>query len=126
MRRQSGVELRFRAAFVQNPCVVESLIGVVEPLEGLLRFPVTIVRTAGELIRKGEPQQTQCELMLRFDVQNIATDRLCFFRFVKGTVEFRLRDGLWDSRCRNTFELIFLAHTRPSRLSSRRESCGQA
>src|ERR1700756_5572737 len=107
MRWQSGVELRFRTTFVQNPCVVKALIGVVELLESLFRVPITIGRTTGELIRNGESKQTRCEYVLRFNSQDIATDRLCFLGFVEGTVELCFRDGLGDSRCRNSFELIF-------------------
>src|SRR5580704_961014 len=104
---QSGIELRLRATFIQNSRVVEPLIRIVEPLEGLFRFPVTIRRAASKLIRESEAEQTQCELMLRFDVQNIATYRLCFFRFVEGSVELHLCNGLGDPRCRNVLELVF-------------------
>src|SRR5579863_706639 len=45
--------------------------------------------------------------MLRLDSQDIATDRLRLFRFVERAIEFRLRDGLVDPRCRNAFDLIF-------------------
>lgn len=55
---------------MQNYRAAEPLVGIVELPEGLFRFPVTIGRTAGELIRKGEPEQTQCELMLRFNGQD--------------------------------------------------------
>jgi hypothetical protein len=70
MRWLSGIELRFCASFMQNYRAAEPLVGIVELPEGLFRFPVTIGRTAGELIRKGEPEQTQCELMLRFNGQD--------------------------------------------------------
>ncbi len=96
---QSRAELRFRTAFVQDPCVVEPLIRIVQQLKGLFRIPATIRRTTAELIGESETEQPQSELMLRFSDQDIATDRLCFFRFVEGTVEFRLRDGLGDSAC---------------------------
>src|SRR5260370_36308968 len=106
MRWLSGVELRFRASFAENPCVVEPLIGVVELLEGRFRFAVTIGRAASELICKGEPEHPQCKLMLWFDDEDIATDRLCFFRFAEAAVAFRLCDGLGDACGRNMFQLV--------------------
>src|ERR1700687_3190954 len=45
--------------------------------------------------------------MLRFDGQDIATDRFCLFWFVERAIEFRLRDGLGDPGCRNALNLIF-------------------
>src|SRR5258708_34210356 len=45
--------------------------------------------------------------MLRFDGQDIATDRLGFFWFVERAIEFRLRDGLGDPGRRNSLNFIF-------------------
>src|ERR1700722_2217012 len=45
--------------------------------------------------------------MLRFDGQDIATDRLCLFRFVERAIEFSLQDGFSNPSCRNALNLIF-------------------
>src|SRR5215469_13911711 len=97
MRRLSGVELRFCTPFIQNPRVVEPFIRIAEPVEDLFDLPDAIGRTAGELIGECEAKNAQGELMLWIDGKDIVTDRLCFFRFVEGTIEFSLGDGLGDS-----------------------------
>src|ERR1700739_4256100 len=92
---------------MQDPSVVVSLVWILELSEYLFGFPVTIRPKAGELICKREPKQAQCKLMLRFDGQDIATDRLRLFWFVERAIEFRLRDGFCDPGCRNALNLIF-------------------
>src|SRR5580704_2425941 len=46
--------------------------------------------------------------MLRFDSEDIAADRFCFFRFAEGAIEFRFFDGLGDSSGRDA--LHFISH----------------
>ena len=41
--------------------------------------------------------------------QDIATDRLCLFRFAERAIEFRLRDGLGDSGCEMRLSSYFMA-----------------
>src|SRR4030081_2566768 len=56
--------------------------------------------------------------MLRFDGQDIATDRLCLFRFVERAIEFSLRDGLSNPSCRNALNLIFHGSSPPCSIFS--------
>ena len=99
-------ELRFRAPFICNPHVVEPLIRINQLLKAPFRFAVAVRRNACELIGKRESKQPQCKLMLWFDRQNIATDRLCFFRFVEAAVELRLCNGLGDTCGGDAFQLV--------------------
>src|SRR5277367_3643753 len=106
VRWLSGAELRFGTPLVGNSCVVEPLVGITELLEALFGFAVAVGRNARKLIRKCEPEQPQRKLMLRFDRQNIATDRLGFFRLTEAAVELCLGDGLSDTCGGDAFQLV--------------------
>src|ERR1700758_5350026 len=61
--------------------------------------------------------------MLRFDGEDVAADRFCFFRLIEGAIEFRLGDGVGYSSSRDA--LHFVSHGSPSHPTSRAARRGE-
>ncbi len=95
--RTSRPELGLGPPLVENPRVIEAFVGIFKMLEYPFGLPVPIRPAAGELISEGKPEKAMGKLMVRFGGQDVAADRLGFFRFVKGTIQFSLRNGFRDA-----------------------------
>src|SRR5580704_399046 len=112
MRRTPGAKLRLDAPFAEQPGVVATFVGVLQPVKNSFDFAVAIRRPPLELIRDAQPKHPQSEHVLRIGRQNVAADRFGFFRFVEVAIQFGFGDGFANPRFGDRFQfqinLIFL------------------
>ena len=104
--RLAGAELGLGAAFVENPGVVETFVGVGELQENFFGFAVAVGNAANELVGDGEAEHSDSKLLLRFDGEDVAADGFGFFGFVEVAVEFYFGEGFGDAGVRDGFELV--------------------
>src|ERR1700740_2923842 len=107
MRCPANPELRFGAPLVQDSGVVMPLVTVAQLLEDFFHFARAVGGVTAELIGDREAEQAERELMLGFDGQDIATDRLGLLRLVEIAVEFNFGSGLGDPSFLNRFSCVF-------------------
>ena len=93
----AGMELGFRAAFLEKAGVIIALIGIAERRKDGLDFGVTIAGGAGELVGDGEAEHAAGELMIGVNGENIAADGFGFLGFVEVAVELGFGDGFGDA-----------------------------
>src|SRR4029077_13906400 len=105
MRRAPSAKLRLHPPLAKQPSVILPLVSIFEAFKNFLDLRIPVRRLAFKLVGYAQSQHPQSQHILWIRSQNVAADRLSFFRFVEVTIQLGLSNRLSDPRFRDGLQL---------------------